>query len=76
MQDDRHMTPRSAGTRPRPRHYSDAIIYELHVRGFTEGESSGIATEKRGTFKSWTVEETVLSVSGLLLTLLLNAIIH
>jgi isoamylase len=37
-------------TRPRPRHYSDAIIYELHVRGFTESESSGIATEKRGTF--------------------------
>jgi isoamylase len=34
----------------RPRHYSDAIIYELHVRGFTAGESSGIATEKRGTF--------------------------
>ena len=35
---------------PRPRHYSDAIIYELHVRGFTESESSGIVTEKRGTF--------------------------
>jgi isoamylase len=37
-------------TRLRPRHYSDAIIYELHVRGFTESESSGIAAEKRGTF--------------------------
>ena len=34
----------------RPRHYSDAIIYELHVRGFSACESSGIATEKRGTF--------------------------
>ena len=38
------------GIRLRPRHYSDAIIYELHVRGFTESESSGIATENRGTF--------------------------
>jgi isoamylase len=36
--------------RARPRHYSDAIIYELHMRGFTQSESSGIATEKRGTF--------------------------
>ena len=36
--------------RARPRHYSDAIIYELHVRGFTQSESSGIAAEKRGTF--------------------------
>ena len=39
-----------AATGRRPRHYSDAIIYELHVRGFTASESSGLATEKRGTF--------------------------
>ncbi len=41
---------RSDATCRRPRHYSDAIIYELHVRGFTESESSGISAEKRGTF--------------------------
>jgi isoamylase len=40
----------SGATCRRPRHYSDAIIYELHVRGFTASESSGIATQKRGTF--------------------------
>jgi isoamylase len=34
----------------RPRHYSDAIIYEVHVRGFTESESSGVTSDKRGTF--------------------------
>ena len=41
---------RSDATCRRPRHYSDAIIYELHVRGFTESESSGISAGKRGTF--------------------------
>jgi pullulanase/glycogen debranching enzyme len=34
----------------RPRHYSDAIIYEVHIRGFTQSESSGISSDKRGTF--------------------------
>ena len=34
----------------RPRHYSDAIIYEMHVRGFTASPTSGIDGEKRGTF--------------------------
>jgi glycogen operon protein len=33
-----------------PRHGSDAVIYELHVRGFTRRESSGVAAEHRGTF--------------------------
>jgi isoamylase len=33
-----------------PRHYSDAIIYEMHVRGFTAGPSSGVTAERRGTF--------------------------
>ncbi len=36
--------------RPRPRHYSDAIIYEMHVRGFTAHSSSGVAAARRGTF--------------------------
>ena len=35
---------------PPPRHYSDAIIYEMHVRGFTASPGSGVAAERRGTF--------------------------
>ncbi len=35
---------------PRPRHESDTIIYELHVRGFTINPNSGVAPERRGTF--------------------------
>lgn len=34
----------------RPRHNHDAIIYELHVKGFTARANSGVAAEKRGTF--------------------------
>jgi len=33
-----------------PLHYSDAIIYELHVKGFTASPSSGLEKELRGTF--------------------------
>jgi len=33
-----------------PRHESDAIIYEMHVRGFTRSPTSGIALARRGTF--------------------------
>jgi glycogen operon protein len=36
--------------RRRPSHTHDAIIYELHVRGFTRRASSGVAPERRGTF--------------------------
>ena len=36
--------------RPRPRHEADAIIYELHVRGFTMHPSSGVDPARRGTF--------------------------
>jgi isoamylase len=32
------------------RHGSDLVIYELHVRGFTMDESSGVVKAKRGTF--------------------------
>ena len=32
------------------RHESDALIYELHVRGFTQNPNSGVAAEKRGKF--------------------------
>jgi glycogen operon protein len=33
-----------------PLHEADAVIYELHVRGFTQHPSSGVSAEKRGTF--------------------------
>ena len=33
-----------------PDHDWDAIIYELHVRGFTKHPSSGVDAEKRGTY--------------------------
>jgi glycogen operon protein len=34
-----------------PRHDSgSAVIYEMHVRGFTCSPSSGVATERRGTY--------------------------
>jgi glycogen operon protein len=34
----------------RPRHEADAVIYELHVRGFTQHPSSGVSDSARGTF--------------------------
>jgi isoamylase len=34
----------------RPRHTSDTIIYELHVKGFTKRDNSGVPTDKRGTY--------------------------
>ena len=34
----------------RPRHEAGAIIYELHVRGFTAHPSSGVPADRRGTF--------------------------
>jgi glycogen operon protein len=38
------------GDRPLRRPFSNTIIYELHVRGFTRHASSGLAKEKRGTY--------------------------
>ncbi len=46
-------TPRQTLLRPsgrRPRHTADAVIYELHVRGFTMRANSGVTPEHRGTF--------------------------
>ncbi|HEX9870906.1 MAG TPA: isoamylase [Candidatus Tectomicrobia bacterium] len=34
----------------RPRHESDLIIYELHVKGFTNHLNSGVSSDKRGTY--------------------------
>jgi isoamylase len=34
-----------------PNHaFSRTVIYELHVRGFTKHASSGVATDRRGTY--------------------------
>jgi len=38
------------GEDPRARHTSDAVIYELHVKGFTARKNSGVTQSKRGTF--------------------------
>jgi isoamylase len=38
------------GILPPPRHTHDAIVYELHVKGFTARENSGVPDERRGTF--------------------------
>src|SRR5438067_167045 len=35
---------------PRPRHGHDAVVYELHVRGFTQRANSGVSPANRGTF--------------------------
>ena len=34
----------------KPRHTSDTIIYEMHVRGFTKRANSGVSPDERGTF--------------------------
>jgi isoamylase len=34
----------------RPRHASDTVIYEMHVRGFTRRENSGVTPGRRGTY--------------------------
>lgn len=39
------------GTDPRPKHNSDLVIYEMHVRGFTKRDDS-IDPSKRGTYAS------------------------
>jgi isoamylase len=36
--------------RPPERSYTETVIYELHVRGFTRHPSSGVAPERRGTY--------------------------
>ncbi len=35
---------------PMPTHASDLVIYELHVRGFTRRENSGVSIAHRGAF--------------------------
>lgn len=44
------LRPFDWGDDRRPRHTSDTVIYELHVKGFTAWSNSGVSTDKRGTF--------------------------
>jgi isoamylase len=46
----RSRPPFDWGNAPPPRHTHEAIVYELHVKGFTARANSGVAPEKRGTF--------------------------
>jgi glycogen operon protein len=39
-----------AGDRPLRRPLTQTVIYELHVRGFTQHPSSGVRSDKRGTY--------------------------
>ncbi len=52
------LPPREAEPPLRPeaplRHEADAVIYELHVRGFTMAPASGVAEAARGTFAGLT----------------------
>ena len=38
------------GEDPRPRHTHDTVIYEMHVRGFTRRENSGVSPQARGSY--------------------------
>ena len=40
------------GNAIRPRHDGDLIVYELHLRGFTQNENSGVSAQRKGTFPS------------------------
>jgi isoamylase len=46
----RSRSPFHWGLDRRPRHLHDAIIYELHVKGFTARANSGVSPKHRGTF--------------------------
>jgi isoamylase len=43
-------TPFDWGDDRRPRHTSDTVIYEMHVRGFTRRDNSGVSADARGAF--------------------------
>ena len=46
----RAQPPFDWGAQPPPRHTHDTVVYELHVKGFTARENSGVSKEKRGKF--------------------------
>ncbi len=48
-----------------PRHTHDTVIYELHVKGFTQRASSGVSADKRGTFSGLTEKIPYLQSLGI-----------
>ena len=46
----RRQRPFDWGNETRPKHDSDLVIYELHVRGFTQHANSNVDPSRRGTF--------------------------
>ncbi len=56
---------------PPPRHNHDAIVYELHVRGFTAHPNSGLSPEQRGTFAGLTSKIPYLQDLGVTIVELL-----
>jgi isoamylase len=52
------------GDDPRPRHTHDAVIYELHVKGFTARANSRVAEARRGTFAGLTEKIPYLLALG------------
>jgi glycogen operon protein len=50
----------SLGFEPNPRHTSDTIIYEMHVRGFTRRENSGVPAEKTRNFRQRNRKDSLL----------------
>jgi glycogen operon protein len=46
----RAVAPFDWGADAKPRHTSDAVVYEMHVKGFTNNPNSGVTPEKLGTF--------------------------
>jgi isoamylase len=49
----------------RPKHTHDTIVYELHVKGFTARDNSGVAVDKRGTFAGLTEKIPYLKELGI-----------
>jgi glycogen operon protein len=45
-----HAVPFEWACASAPRHTHDAVIYELHIRGFTKRANSGVSEGKRGTY--------------------------
>src|SRR5262249_53451480 len=61
----KNATGPSANGAPAPRHTSrDAIIYELHVKGFTARANSGVTAVRRGTFAGLTEKIPYLKELG------------
>jgi glycogen operon protein len=53
------------GDAPLCRPFSQTVIYEMHVRGFTRHPSSGVEAEKRGTYAGLTEKIPYLQALGI-----------